>query len=170
MNHQTSGLPADVTKCRRPRSAGKMIRRWSPWSRFARGGIVGSTDCLGIRAEGFAEGRGCADYKIIFRLKGAMAQRAAVIGGDVERKYRQPAPRIQEQLQDETHLAAWTSPAAVCEHASSPYAEVLTLAYRSQKADRLLSLSELIWRRSPRNGAGPTLFDAGRRRFVGPLP
>jgi len=111
---------------------------------------------LGVCAEAFAERRGGADYKIIFRLKGAVAQRAAVIGRNVERKYRQPAPRIQEQLQDETHLAAWTSPAAVCEHASSPFADVLPLAYRSRKTDRLLSLSELIWRRSrnPSNGAG----------------
>src|SRR5580658_3060688 len=108
-----------------------MIRRWSPSSRLARGGIVGSTDSLGIRAEGFAEGRGRADYKIVFRLEGSVAQRATVIGRDIERKYRQPAPRIQEQLQDETHLAARTSPAAVCEHASSPFANVLPLAYRS---------------------------------------
>lgn len=120
---------------------------------------------LGIRAETVAEGRRGADDEVIFRLECALAQGAAVIGGDVERHHRQPAPGIQEQLQDETYLAAWTSPAAVSEHASSPYGDSLALTYRSQKTDHLLCESELL-AQELENCAGPTCM---MRRAAGSL-
>jgi len=61
---------------------------------------------LGIRADQMAQGFGSMDHEIILGLENSVAQRAGITGRGGERQYRHSAPRIQEQLQDKSHLAA----------------------------------------------------------------
>ena len=72
-------------------------------------------------AEPIAEGRGSLYDEVISGLEDSMAKRAGITLRGFEGHYRRAAPRVQEQLQDETDLAVRAPSAEVCEHASSPH-------------------------------------------------
>lgn len=79
-----------------------------------------------IGAQRLTQGRGPVDNEIIFRPEDLATQRTGTACRNIKRQYYgQPAPWVQEQLQNEAHLATRAAPAEVCEHVSSSLLSVL---------------------------------------------